>query len=112
MHKSPRITFAKDATITEDEEKLTKDLAEELRYQAVNNLRLYQAETTRWRDKKVNPRQINLEDMVLIRKQNAKMVGKLQPKWLGHTWPLKQPELGHTISKTARVTSSLTHGHR
>ena len=55
-HKSPRITFAKDATVTEDEEQLTKDLAEELRCQAINNLRLYQAETTRWRDKKVNPR--------------------------------------------------------
>jgi hypothetical protein len=29
------------------------------------------------------PRQINSRDMVLIRKQNAKMAGKLQPKWLG-----------------------------
>ena len=27
--------------------------------------------------------QINSVDMVLIRKQNAKMAGKLQPKWLG-----------------------------
>ena len=45
-HKSPRVTFASDATITQDEEQLIKDLTEELRCQAVNNLFLYQAETT------------------------------------------------------------------
>ena len=44
-HKSPRVTFAKDAATTQDEEQLTKDLAEELRCQAVNNLRSYQVET-------------------------------------------------------------------
>jgi hypothetical protein len=31
----------------------------------------------------VNPYQINIGDMVLIRKQNTKMAGKLQPKLLG-----------------------------
>ena len=49
----------------------------------MNNLCTYQAETTRWRNKKVNPREINSGDLVLIRKQNTKMAGKLQPKWLG-----------------------------
>ena len=83
IHKSPRVTFTKDEATTQDEEQLTKDLAKELRCQAVNNLRIYQAETTRWRNKKVNPRKINSGDMVLIRKQNAKMAGKLLPKWLG-----------------------------
>ena len=82
-HKSPRVTFSKDGTSTLDEEQLTKDLIEKLRCQAVNNLRLYQAETIRWRDKKVNPCQINIGDMVLVRKQNAKMAGKFQPKWVG-----------------------------
>jgi hypothetical protein len=82
-HKSPRVTLVKDRPHSQDEEQLTKDLAEEFRCQAVNNLRIYQDETTRWRNKKVNPHQINSGDMVLIRKQNAKMVGKLQPKWLG-----------------------------
>ena len=82
-HKSPSVTFAKDGTSTLNEEQLTKDLTEELRCQAVNNLRLYQAENVQWQDKKVNPCQINTGDMVLIRKQNAKMAGKLQPKWVG-----------------------------
>ena len=82
-HKSPRVAFAKDGTTTLDEEQLTKDLAEELKCQAVNNLHLYQAETVRWQDKKANPRQINTGDMVLIIKQNAKMAGKLLPKWVG-----------------------------
>ena len=82
-HKSPRVTFAKDETNTLDEEQLTKDLAEELKCQAVNNLHSYQAEIVRWWDKKVNPHQINTRDMVLIRKQNAKMADKLQPKWVG-----------------------------
>jgi len=60
-HKSPRVTFAKDGTSTLDEEQLTKDLTEELRCQAVNNLRLYQAKTIRWRDKKVNPTKLTQE---------------------------------------------------
>ena len=77
------MTFAKDGTSTLDEEQLTKDLTEDLRCQAVTNLRLYQAETVWWWDKKVNPRQINIVDMVLVRKQNMKMAGKLQPKWVG-----------------------------
>ena len=54
-HKSPRVTFAKGETNTLDEEQLTKDLIEELRCQAVNSLHIYQAKTTIWRDKKVNP---------------------------------------------------------
>jgi hypothetical protein len=81
-HKSPRVTLAKDGPYSQDEEQLTKDLAEELRYQTVNNLHIYHDETAQWRNKKVNPHQINSGDMVLIRKQNAKMTGKLQPKWL------------------------------
>jgi hypothetical protein len=83
VYKSPRVTLTENGTGNQDEEQLTKDLAEELRCQVVNNLRTYQAETIWWRDKKVNPCQINLGDMVLIRKQNAKMGNKLQLKWLG-----------------------------
>jgi hypothetical protein len=82
-YKSPRVTLAENGTDNQDEEQLTKDLIEELRFQAINNLCTYQAETIRWRDKKVNLRQINSGDLVLIRKQKAKMACKLQPKWLG-----------------------------
>jgi hypothetical protein len=82
IHKSPRVTFAEGETSTQNEELLTKDFTEELRCQAVNNLCIYQAKTTRWRNKKVNPHEINSGDMVLIKKQNAKMTGKFQPKWL------------------------------
>jgi hypothetical protein len=81
-HKSPRVTLAKDGPHFQDEEQLRKDVIEELRCQAVNNLRLYKDETIRWRKRKVNPHQTNSGDMVLIKKQNAKMAGKLQPKWL------------------------------
>ena len=82
-HKSPRVTFTKEEIGTPDEEQLTKVLVEKHRYQVVNNLCPYQAETVRWQDKKANPRQINTGDMVLIIKQNAKMAGKLLPKWVG-----------------------------
>jgi hypothetical protein len=82
-HKSPRVTLASNKIEAEEDEQLTKDLIEEVRCQAVNNLCLYQYETIIWRNKKVNPRQIITGDMVLIKKQNAKMAGKLQPKWLG-----------------------------
>ena len=60
-HKAPRVTLAKDTATTQDEEQQTKDLTEELRCQAVNNLRLYQAKTIRWRDKKVNPTKLTQE---------------------------------------------------
>jgi hypothetical protein len=53
---------------TQDEEQLTKYLAEELRCQVVNNLRIYQNVTIQWKNKKVNPHQIDSGDMVLIRK--------------------------------------------
>ena len=47
-HKSPRVTLVENGTDNQDEEQLTKDLIEELRCQAVNNLRLYQAKTIWW----------------------------------------------------------------
>jgi hypothetical protein len=42
------VTLVENGSDNQDEEQLTKDLAEELRCQAVNNLRTYQAETVRW----------------------------------------------------------------
>jgi hypothetical protein len=44
----------------------------------MNNLLLYQDETIRWTNKKVNHRRHGPNQ-----KENAKMAGKLQPKWLG-----------------------------
>ena len=105
IHKSPRVTFTKDEATTQDEEQLTKDLAKELRCQAVNNLRSYQAKTARWRDKKVNPHQINSRDMVLIRKQNTKMAGKLQSKWLG-------PYLATQTTRPASFTLQDSEGNK
>jgi hypothetical protein len=83
-----------DGPYSQDEEQLTKDLIEELRCQAINNLCIYQDETIRWRSKKVNPRQINSGDMVLIRKRNIKMASKFQPKWLGPYLATQSTRLG------------------
>jgi hypothetical protein len=92
-HKSPRVTFAEDTKTNQEEEQLAKDLIDEFRCEAVNNLRTYQAETTRWRNKKVNPCEVNSWDLILIRKQNAKMDGKL-PKWLGPYVATQSTRLG------------------
>lgn len=77
-HQSPRLIFP-----NLEEEAVTKDLAETIRCEAVNNICSYQVETIHRRDKKVNPHQISTGDMVLIRKQNTILAGKLQTKWLG-----------------------------
>ena len=56
--------------------------------QAASNLRKYQKETTKWRDKKVVKKNISVGDWVLKRKPNAENAGKMEAKGLGHiTWP-------------------------
>ena len=104
-YKSPRVTLAEDRAHSQDEEQLTKDLTEELRCQAVNNLRIYQDKTARWRNIKVNPHQINSGDFVLIRKKNAKMAGKLQSKWLG-------PYLATQTTRPASFTLQDSEGNK
>ena len=70
--------------IMEEEEQISsKDLLEEERMKAIQNLEKYQKETKNWYNKKVKPRQLSLGDFVLKRKRNEDTVGKFQQKWEG-----------------------------
>jgi hypothetical protein len=73
---------------TEDEEgcKITKDTIEGTRLQVVDHINKYQAETIKWRDRKVKLKNIKLGHLVLCRVANPDTVGKLQLKWEGPFW--------------------------
>jgi hypothetical protein len=58
-----------------------KDAIEGIRLQAVENINKYQAETIRWRDRKVRLKNIKPGHFVLRRVANPDTVGKLQLKW-------------------------------
>jgi hypothetical protein len=60
-----------------------KDAIEGIRLQAVENINKYQAETIKWRDRKVRLKNIKLGHLVLRRVANRDTVGKLQLKWEG-----------------------------
>jgi hypothetical protein len=60
-----------------------KDAIEGIRLQAVENLNKYQAETIKWRDRKVRLKNIKPGHLVLRRVANLDTVGKLQLKWEG-----------------------------
>jgi hypothetical protein len=60
-----------------------KDAIEGIRLQAVENINKYQAETIKWRDRKVKLKNIELGHLVLRRVANPETVGKLQLKWEG-----------------------------
>jgi predicted solute-binding protein len=78
--QGPRINIQ----ILEEEEQVTsKDLLEEERMKAIQNLEKYQKQTKNWYNKKVRPRQLSLGDLVLKRKINEDIVGKFQKKWEG-----------------------------
>jgi hypothetical protein len=70
---------------TEDEGncKITKDTIEGTRLQAIEYINKYQAETIKWRDRKVKLKNIKPRHLVLRRVVNPDMVGKLQLKWEG-----------------------------
>jgi hypothetical protein len=70
---------------TEDEAdyQTTKDTIEGTRLQAIEHINKYQAETIRWRDRKVRLKNIKPGHMVLRRVANPDTVGKLQLKWEG-----------------------------
>jgi hypothetical protein len=77
----------------EDEEncKITKDIIEGTRLQAVDHINKYQAETIKWRDRKVKLKNIKPGHLVLRRVANPDTVGKLQLKWEGpFRWCLRQ----------------------
>jgi transposase InsO family protein len=71
--------------LAEDEEdcKITKDTIEGTRLQAIDHINKYQAETVKWRDRKVRLKNIKLGHLVLRRVANPDIVGKLQLKWEG-----------------------------
>jgi hypothetical protein len=58
-----------------------KDAIEGIRLQAVENINKYQAETIKWRDRKVRLKNIEPGHLVLRRVANPETVGKLQLKW-------------------------------
>jgi hypothetical protein len=60
-----------------------KDTIEGTRLQAVENINKYQAETIKWRDRKVRLKNIRPGHLVLRRVANPDTVGKLQLKWEG-----------------------------
>ena len=72
-------------TSKEDEEncKITKDTIEGTRLQAMDHINKYQAETIKWRDRKVKLKNIKPGHLVLRRVANPDTVGKLQLKWEG-----------------------------
>jgi hypothetical protein len=69
----------------EDEEdcKITKHTIEGTRLQAIDHINKYQAETVKWRDRKVRLKNIKPGHLVLRRVANPDTVGKLQLKWEG-----------------------------
>jgi hypothetical protein len=69
--------------IDEDQQMTSKDLLEEERRKAIQNLEKYQKETKSWHNKKIKPRQLSPRDFVLKRKRNKDTVRKFQQKWEG-----------------------------
>jgi hypothetical protein len=65
------------------ENKSPTDAIEGIRLQAVENINKYQAETIKWRDRKVKLKNIEPGHLVLRRVANPETVGKLQLKWEG-----------------------------
>jgi hypothetical protein len=62
---------------------VTKDTIEGTRLQAIEHINKYQAETVKWRDRKVRLKNNKLGHLVLRRVANPDIVGMLQPKWEG-----------------------------
>jgi hypothetical protein len=67
----------------EDTFKVSKDSIEGVRLQAIDHINKYQAETAKWRDKKVRLKNIKPGHLVLRRIAKPETVGKLQLKWEG-----------------------------
>jgi hypothetical protein len=67
----------------EDNYSVAKDTIKGTRLQAVENINKYQAETIKWRDRKVWLKNTKPGHLVLRRVANPDIVGKLQLKWEG-----------------------------
>jgi hypothetical protein len=57
--------------------KISKNLVEGVRLQAIDHINKYQVEIVKWQDKKVRPKNIKLGHFVLRRVVNLETVGKL-----------------------------------
>jgi hypothetical protein len=62
---------------------INKDTIEGTRLQAIEHINKYQAETIKWRDRKVRLKNIKPGHLVLRRIANPDTLGKLQLKWEG-----------------------------
>lgn len=65
----------------DDNENVLKDIIEESRFEVVEHIRKYQAETIRWQDKKVKLNNITPCHLVLRKVANPYTAGKMQTKW-------------------------------
>jgi transposase InsO family protein len=73
---------------------VAKDTIEGTRLQAVENINTYQAETIKWRDRKVQLKNIKPGHLVLQRVANPDIVDKLQLKWEGPFLVVSSSRLG------------------
>jgi hypothetical protein len=78
-----KIGSIRTTTSVEDEAnyQVTKDTIEGTRLQAIEHINKYQAETIKWRDRKVRLKNIKPGHLVVRRVANPDIVGKLQLKW-------------------------------
>ena len=70
--------------IIEEEQITSKDLLEEERMKAIQNLEEYQKETKSWYNKKVKPRQLSPGDFVLKKEKKRRYSWKVSTK-MGRT---------------------------
>jgi hypothetical protein len=83
--KEARTGSIRTLALVEDEDscKITKGTIEGVRLQAIDHINKYQAETVKWRDRKVRLNNIMPGHLVLHRIANPDTMGKLQHKWEG-----------------------------
>jgi hypothetical protein len=84
---------------THEDMAATVDVIEIVKLQEAKNLRKYQDETRRWKNKKVKPRQIKEGDLVLSRVPKGRMKGKIvTPAFL----PYSNYSTNHSLEKFFR----------
>jgi transposase InsO family protein len=83
--KEAKVGSIRTVASVEDEANysVAKDTIEGIRLQVVENINKYQAETIKWRERKVRLKDIKPGHLVLRRVANPGIVGKLQLKWEG-----------------------------
>jgi hypothetical protein len=82
------------------------------RLQAVENINKYQAETIKWRDRKVWLKNIKPGHLVLRRVANPDTIGKLQLKWEGPFLVVSSSRPGSYRLKVSEAMTFLDLGMR